>query len=61
MPAPAASKRASYGAEEGDQLTDEELAFMALQGGTGKHIDCNPSEPALERPFQAQVVLADHA
>ena len=37
------------------QLTAEEQDFMSLQGGTGKHIDCNPSEPALERPFQAQV------
>lgn len=39
--------------------TAEELAVLGLQGGTGKHIDGDPSEPASERPFQAQVVLAD--
>lgn len=64
--APAAATRppeavaSGMGAQaECSSLTEEEAAFLSLQGGTGKHIDCNPAEPALERPFQAQVVLAD--
>eukprot|EP00300_Choanocystis_sp_HF-7_P009625 c16538_g1_i2.p1 GENE.c16538_g1_i2~~c16538_g1_i2.p1 ORF type:complete len:742 (+),score=93.43 c16538_g1_i2:234-2228(+) len=32
--------------------------LQRLQGGTGRHIDCNPSEPCSERPFQAFVQLS---
>lgn len=40
-------------------VADEHASIKATQGGTGKHIDSDPHSAAVERPFQAQVVMRD--